>query len=120
MTMRPEKRNPAGGPGFGGSQTIGGGPRGHDTAGPLGLVLDRLDNVRRSGRGFTAKCPAHADRTASLSLAEGRDGRALLHCFAGCSALDVVQALGLRLADLYAERLSPLDPTQRRELRQYA
>ena len=117
---QPEKRNPAGGPGFGGTQTIGRGLQPHHTAGPLGLVLDRLERVRRCGKGYTARCPAHPDKTASLSLAEGRTGAVVLHCFAGCTALEVVGALGLQLADLFPERLSPMDPTQRRELREYA
>lgn len=103
------------------AQTTGQRLRGQYTsAGPLGMILDRLERVRRCGKGYIACCPAHADRSASLSLAEGNDGRTLVHCFAGCSALDVVQSVGLQLADLYPERLSPLDPDHRRELRQYA
>ena len=31
-----------------------------------------------------ARCPAHDDRSPSLSIAEGHDGRLLLYCFAGC------------------------------------
>jgi len=84
------------------------------------MVLDRLERVRRCGKGHTARCPAHADRTASLSLCEGSDGRVLLHCFAGCSAIDVLAAIGLQLIDLYPERLSPLNPNHRSELREYA
>jgi hypothetical protein len=46
-------------------------------------VAQRL-NAKRNGKGYMAKCPAHADRRASLSISEGRDGRVLLHCHAGC------------------------------------
>ena len=56
---------------------------------------------RRSGRGWVARCPAHDDRTPSLSIAEGCDGRPLLHCFAGCPPEAVCRALGLELRDLF-------------------
>ena len=42
-----------------------------------------------------AKCPAHEDRTPSLRVSAGRDGRALLYCHAGCGTETVVKALGL-------------------------
>ena len=48
---------------------------------------------RRSGRGWVARCPAHDDRNPSLSIAEGRDGRPLLFCFAGCQWPDIRDAL---------------------------
>jgi CHC2-type zinc finger protein len=63
--------------------------------------LGRLEQVRRNGRGWTARCPAHEDRTPSLSVREGDDGRILVHCFAGCTADKITAALGLRLSDLY-------------------
>ena len=72
---------------------------------PVELLIARLDRVRHSGRGgYTARCPAHEDRTASLSITSGDDGRVLLHCFAGCSAADVVSATGLQIADLFVRR----------------
>lgn len=91
-----------------------------DASGPVARILDRLDGVRRSGRGWIARCPAHADRSASLSVAAGEDGRVLLRCFAGCSATAVVHALALELGDLFPERLPPATPEARRELRQHA
>ena len=51
-----------------------------------------------------AKCPGHDDGSASLSVAEGSDGRILVWCFAGCDAEAIVAALGLTLADLMPER----------------
>jgi hypothetical protein len=64
-------------------------------------VLDRLERVKRSGSGWTAHCPAHEDRVASLSVGEGDDGRVLVRCHAGCSVEDVVATLGLELRDLF-------------------
>jgi hypothetical protein len=72
---------------------------------PLARILDALDRcgcvTRSSGQGWRAQCPAHEDRAPSLSLREGADGSALLFCFAGCETKAVLQALGLRLSDLY-------------------
>jgi hypothetical protein len=70
-------------------------------ADPVAAVLARLEAVRRSGDGWTARCPAHEDRRASLSIGTGRDGRALLTCHAGCSADAVAHAAGLELRDLF-------------------
>lgn len=49
-------------------------------------VLAHLKGVRKSGDGWTARCPIHDDKRASLSVDVGRDGKTLLHCHAGCSA----------------------------------
>jgi len=64
-------------------------------------------NGKAAGSGWMARCPAHEDRKASLSIAAGDDGRVLLHCHAGCQTADVVAAMGLRLADLMPERANP-------------
>jgi len=65
------------------------------------ILLDRLNGVRRSGKAWMARCPGHEDRHASLAIAAGDDGRALLTCHAGCSTEAVVAAVGLAMADLY-------------------
>jgi putative DNA primase/helicase len=46
-----------------------------------------------------ARCPAHDDKDPSLSVAL-RDGRLLIHCFAGCAPEAVLQAVGLTWKDL--------------------
>ena len=65
-------------------------------------VLARLDGVKRTGGGWSAKCPAHQDRSPSLSITEGADGRILMRCHAGCETGDICRALGIRLADLFS------------------
>jgi len=50
---------------------------------------------RRSGDGWTARCPAHDDRSPSLSCSV-RGGRLLLYCHAGCTFVSILSALGLR------------------------
>jgi 5S rRNA maturation endonuclease (ribonuclease M5) len=44
---------------------------------------------KQSGSGWIARCPCHRDNTPSLSISEGRDGKILLHCHAGCSFASV-------------------------------
>lgn len=51
---------------------------------------------RRCGAGWKARCPAHDDRAPSLAIHEGRDGRVLVHCFAGCPQQSVIDALRRR------------------------
>ncbi|MGH7559151.1 MAG: hypothetical protein ACREMD_15500, partial [Gemmatimonadota bacterium] len=64
-------------------------------------VLGGLEHVRRSGGGWMARCPAHEDRSPSLAISEGDDGRVLLYCHAGCSFEQIVAALGLRPGELF-------------------
>jgi hypothetical protein len=69
-------------------------------------LLDRLGGVRPAGPGrWIARCPAHPDRTPSLSIRELEDGRVLVHDFCGCLVGDVLAALGLTMGDLFPRRL---------------
>ena len=65
--------------------------------------LARLDGVKGGHGQWTAKCPAHDDRRASLSVSVGEGGRVLLNCHAGCSTEDICAALGLSVKDLFTE-----------------
>lgn len=68
-------------------------------------LLLRLHGVKEVGRGcWRARCPAHDDRSPSLSLKETAEGAVLVHCFAGCTIVEITQAIGLDLADLYPPR----------------
>jgi hypothetical protein len=51
---------------------------------------------RIASNSFIAHCPAHEDRTPSLSLTDIGDGLTLWHCHAGCSQADVRDALAAR------------------------
>lgn len=82
-------------------------------------LLSRLDKVRSTGPGrWSACCPAHDDKSPSLTIRELEDGRILIHDFAGCSTADVLAAVGLEFSDLYPERL-PADPHAKPERRPF-
>ena len=68
---------------------------------PLERLLRLLPSVKKSGKGYSAKCPGHDDQNASLSISTGEDGCVLLKCHAGCEAKQIVSAVGLSLADLF-------------------
>ncbi len=63
-------------------------------------LIDLLQDARECGDGYLAKCPAHDDRRASLSVKEDGD-RLLLNCHAGCPTPTILRALGLTFSDLF-------------------
>lgn len=72
---------------------------------------------RRGAGGWTARCPAHEDKRASLSIGEGSDGKVLLKCMAGCDFADVVRCAGLDAQDLFPDEATP--PTKPRIVAEY-
>jgi hypothetical protein len=56
----------------------------------------------RTGAGWMAHCPAHDDRTPSLSVRDSTNGKVLLRCHAGCEQEWVIAAL--RTRGLWRER----------------
>lgn len=70
-----------------------------------GGLLARLDGVVAHGnRRYSARCPAHNDRSPSLSVRETDDGKILVFCHAGCATDEVLTAVGLTFSDLYPDR----------------
>ena len=57
---------------------------------------------RKAGSGWTARCPAHDDRTPSLSIRDADDNKVLVRCHAGCDQECVIMAL--RTRGLWAEK----------------
>ena len=75
---------------------------------PIDNTLSRLEKVRQRQPGqWSACCPAHADKSPSLSIRETPDGSVLLHCFGGCETAEIVGAMGLELSDLFPPRDKP-------------
>jgi len=68
----------------------------------LRKILEHLQGVRKSGDSWVARCPAHEDQRASLSIRE-RDGKILLHCHAGCSFGEVCSAGKIEMRDLFPD-----------------
>jgi putative DNA primase/helicase len=66
------------------------------------IIVESLQGTWSRGKGMCC-CPAHDDRTPSLSVTLGRKA-ILFHCFAGCLNEDVIAALdrqGVRSRDLF-------------------
>lgn len=68
-------------------------------------VLQKLPDARVVKPGeWRDRCPVHqGTSTTSLSLTEGHEGRALLHCFAGCPPEAILASLDLTVSDLFAD-----------------
>lgn len=72
-------------------------------------IVERLKGVKKTGlHSWAACCPAHEDRSPSLSVKVTDDGRTLLHCFGGCSTESVLAAVGLEMSDLFPDKLADL------------
>ena len=67
----------------------------------MGDVLAAFNGAKKADDGWTAKCPAHEDRRASLSIGQGDDGRWLLYCHAGCDVDAILAAAHLETSDLF-------------------
>lgn len=77
-------------------------------------LLSRLQKVKRTGAGrWVACCPAHEDKSPSLSVRLVEDGRILLHCFAGCSTDEVLGSVGMDMNDLFPEALGEFPAIRR-------
>ncbi|HHV54502.1 MAG TPA: hypothetical protein GXX55_03515 [Firmicutes bacterium] len=89
-----------------------------NTPAALDVLLARLQAVRRTRRGWLARCPGHRDQRPSLSIALADNGKVLLHCFAGCPPEAVLAAVGLTWRDISrpATREERLEAHLRRQL----
>jgi len=71
-------------------------------------VLSVLEKVQPRGKDkWLACCPAHDDRSPSLSIAV-KDNTVVVHCFSGCGGTEVAQALvdkGCEWDDLFPEKV---------------
>jgi len=77
------------------------------------LILSKLSKVRRTGEGrWIACCPAHDDRSPSMTIRDMGDGRILMHCFSGCAVENILGAIGLDFDALFPERLPDSQPVR--------
>lgn len=62
----------------------------------LDSLFLQLDKVKQTNEHqWLACCPAHNDKTPSLSIGIGINGKILLYCHAGCQYKDIIKALYL-------------------------
>ncbi len=73
----------------------------------LGNILSALEGVRQHGDSYQARCPAHDDRRASLTVSTGKDGKVLLHCHAGCTPESILAAMKLGWECLFVDAANP-------------
>ena len=70
----------------------------------LDALLPMLDAVQQRSNGrWSARCPAHDDRTPSLQVTSG-DKAILLKCWSGCRLEDICLALGIEQRDLFFDQ----------------
>jgi hypothetical protein len=88
----------------------------------INVVISRLRALGCHPRGrngtWRALCPAHDDRKPSLSVAQGDDGKILLHCHAGCDPQTVLERLQLPWRALFpdgGQHRNGSDQDQRRQ-----
>lgn len=76
-------------------------------------ILSRLNHVRRTGENdWRCQCPCDHRSHSQMTIKELPDGRILIHCFAGHSPTEIMDAIDMRLSDLFEEaiedRIRPL------------
>ena len=80
---------------------------------PETLAIVRRLGGQWGGSHAMVKCPAHDDRTPSLSIRQGRRS-ILVHCFAGCDGADVMRAIRQMLGHAVPDQSASLEPANDR------
>ena len=80
----------------------------------IDLLLSRLQGVKKikGSDKWVALCPAHDDKTPSLSIRQLEDSRILINCWSGCGAIDVLESI-----DTNYQHLMPDDAISYRGIR---
>lgn len=77
-------------------------------------LLERLSGVRKTRNGFLALCPAHEDKSPSLSIRAG-ERWLLTKCYVGCTTAEICEAIGISVSDLAYESPKPTAPSLRND-----
>ena len=67
-------------------------------------LLERLDGVERKHGYAIARCPAHEDNHASMTIGPGTSQPVVIKCHAGCEPEDILAKVGLTWDDICAPR----------------
>ena len=71
----------------------------------LDNFVSRLSKAKRTGNdSWIACCPAHADKSPSMTVREVEDGMLLVHCFAGCGIDEIAGSIGMSISDLMPDK----------------
>jgi len=82
---------------------------------PIENILSRLDGVKEiRANQWVAICPSHDDKHPSLAVKRGDNNCVLIKCWAGCSAVDVVDSIGFDLKDLFEQSIDFRKPSRER------
>jgi len=74
-------------------------------------IISACKKARQTGPdSWVACCPAHEDKNPSMTVRETPEGMVLVHCFAGCSLEDICGAVGVKVEDLFPEKLERTVP----------
>lgn len=72
----------------------------------LDNFLSRLKKVRKTaGNTYIACCPAHQDKSPSMTIREIEQDHILIHCFAGCSVESILDTVGMNFDDVFPNRV---------------
>ena len=74
----------------------------------LDEFVSRLENAKRSGAGWIAKCPAHDDNRASLGVSQGDNGKILVKCYANCEFSAILASMQLEAKDLMGDPMTSM------------
>ncbi len=85
------------------SADLGGTLRGNSN--PTATLLHAIESATGSpakpaGNSWRSLCPCCGGRSYKVKISEADSGGVLIHCYAGCDAIDLVHAVGLQLSDL--------------------
>lgn len=64
-----------------------------------------LDNVKKSGDGYRAACPAHGGKDPNLAIWTNSDGTIGTKCYShGCDRKEIIDAVGFTLQEILPDR----------------
>ena len=67
-------------------------------------ILTLLRKVKSTGNNtWMACCPAHDDKSPSMTISDYSDN-ILIHCFSGCTPIDILESIGLDFSDLFPDK----------------
>ena len=73
---------------------------------PLSDLLSHVKKLQKSGpKSWMCLCPSHDDRSRSMKITQSDNGKVLINCFAGCTPIEILDAVGLTIDDLFEEPL---------------